>query len=198
MTPLTWCLRLCLLQVRRTECGPSTRSICYCVGSKRALPTHCPESKRTSSVLLAFLSTPTCLPAAKQAGSRAHSRLLALLPSRCRSNPGVDAGSACVAPLVDAAVALFATAAESADAREPPPWNAHPLSRLLLVQPAVAAPLLEALPQLLCGPAPRPDPDCGADSAARARVLRRTLPFLSYVFLEPDLAGTRKLLGQTH
>lgn len=103
-----------------------------------------------------------------------------------------------MAPLVDAAVALFATAAESADAREPPPWHAHPLSRLLLVQPAVAAPLLEALPRLLYGPAPRSEPDHGADSAERARVLRRTVPFLSYVLLEPDLAGTHKLLGQTH
>ncbi|KAK9836092.1 hypothetical protein WJX81_000611 [Elliptochloris bilobata] len=86
------------------------------------------------------------------------------------------------------------SAAGAPEAWDPPAWQAHPLSKLLLAQPAVAAPLLEALARLLAGGVRLPGHTASAPqdhALGHALLLRRTAPFLSFALLEPDLAGER-------
>ncbi len=102
------------------------------------------------------------------------------------------AGGATAAPLVDAAAALFQASAGAGAGRAAPAWQAHPLSRLLLAQPAAAAPLLEAVTGLLAG-APR-RPGLGSERAGDAAAgLHAVAPFLSFALLEPDPAGAAPL-----
>ena len=100
-----------------------------------------------------------------------------------------------MAPLVHAAVALYQAAAGAPAARHPLPWQAHPLGKVLLAHPGVAAPLLEALARLLAGAGADPGsaglPPTRGEGALidHAELLRRTAPFLSFALLEPDPAG---------
>ena len=91
-----------------------------------------------------------------------------------------------------AAVVLFQASARAGSIRAAPTWQAHPLSRLLLAQPAAAAPLLEAVTGLLAGAPRRPGLDSERAGEAAAG-LHAVAPFLSFALLEPDPAGARPL-----
>ena len=104
-------------------------------------------------------------------------------------------------PLVCAAAALYQAAAGAPEARDPPPWQAHPLSKVQLAHPGAAAPLLEAVARLLAGVGANPEsaglPPTRGEGLPNSHeeILRRTAPFLSFALLEPDPAGAH---GRSH
>lgn len=124
--------------------------------------------------------------------------LVAYIVTALKYTPSSAAGAGTVGPLVYGAVALYEAAAGAPDARDPPPWQAHPLSKVLLAHPGAAAPLLEALERLLAGVGANPGSAGLAPTRGEgftndyAELLRRTAPFLSFALLEPDPAGAHK------